>query len=184
MFISVLSGAMIAIALVAQADRFGRTFVMITILILITVLVVGLATIGRVRRINNDDLQWVIGMNRIRNAYLELHPELEKYFISSRYDDWPGITATLNMQDVPSSGLGALLHGMQTLPGTLGTVVAIVSAALVGLIALELGASTAVCVVVAVLAFFLTFALLGYWGFRSINTYWKALSPRFAQPPR
>jgi hypothetical protein len=157
---------------------------MITILILITVLVVGLATIGRVRRINNDDLQWVIGMNRIRNAYLELHPELEKYFISSRYDDWPGITATLNMQDVPSRGLGALLHGVQTLPGTLGTVVAIVSAALAGLIALELGASTAVCVVVAVLAFFLAFGLLGYWGFKSINAYWKTLSPKFAHPPR
>jgi hypothetical protein len=184
MFISVLSGAMIAIALVAQADRFGRTFVMITILILITVLVVGLATIGRVRRINNDDLQWVIGMNRIRNAYLELHPELEKYFISSHYDDWPGITATLNMQDVPSRGLGALLHGVQTLPGTLGTVVAIVSAALAGLIALELGASTAVCVVVAVLAFFLAFGLLGYWGVKSINAYWKTLSPKFAHPPR
>ena len=48
----------------------------------------------RVHTINHDDLQWVIGMNRIRSAYLDLHPELEKYFVSSRYDDWPGITAS------------------------------------------------------------------------------------------
>jgi hypothetical protein len=183
MFISVLSGAMIAIALVAQADRFGRTFAMIAILILITVLLVGLATIGRVQRINNDDLQWVIGMNRIRNAYLELHPELEKYFVSSRYDDWPGITATMNMQDVPTRGLGAVLHGLQTLPGMLGTVVGIVAAALVGLIAWELDASPAVSVVAAVVAFFLTCGLLGFWAFKGITAYWKTLSPRFAPPP-
>lgn len=37
MFISILSGARIAIAPVAQADRFDSNFVMITILILITV---------------------------------------------------------------------------------------------------------------------------------------------------
>jgi hypothetical protein len=157
---------------------------MITILILFTVLVVGLATIGRVHRINNDDLQWVAGMNRIRNAYLELHPELEKYFVSSRYDDWPGISATLNMQDVPSRGLGAILHGMQTLPGMLGTVVAIVAAALVGLIAWELGASPAICVVAAVAAFLATCVLLGLWAMKAITAYWKDLSPRFAHPPR
>jgi lipopolysaccharide export LptBFGC system permease protein LptF len=185
MFISVLSGAMIAIALVAQADRFGETFVMVTILILVTVVFVGLATIGRVLTINKDDLQWVIGMNRIRNAYLELHPELEKYFISSRYDDWPGIAATLNIQEELSQrGFKGLLHGLQTLPGTLGTLVAIVAAALGGLIARELGASQVICVVLAVAAFFFANALLAFWGFKSFAGFWKGLSPKFTQPPR
>jgi hypothetical protein len=183
-FVSVLSGAMISIALVAQADRFGPTFVMITILILITVLLVGLATIGRVHDINHDDLHWVIGMNRIRNAYLELHPELEKYFVSSRYDDWPGIATTMNLEQVPQRGFKGFLHGMQTLPGTLGIVVAIVAAALAGLIAQELGAPKVVCIVIAVAAFFGAAAALAVWGFKGIAGFWRNLSPRFAQPPR
>ena len=184
MFISVLSGAMIAIALVAEADHFGRTFAMIAILILITVLFVGVATIGRVQTINKDDLQWVIGMNRIRNAYLELHPELEKYFVSSRYDDWPGIATTMRLDKVPQRGLKAILHALQTLPGTLRTIVSIVAAALVGLIAAELGAPTAVCVLIAVAAFFLAAVVLAVWGFKSISGFWKDISPRFTPPPR
>jgi hypothetical protein len=172
-FISVLSGAMIAIALVAQADRFGQTFVLITILILVTVLFVGLATIGRVHTINHDDLQWVIGMNRIRSAYLDLHPELEKYFVSSRYDDWPGIAATLNITNVSRRGYKGLLHGLQTLPATLA-----------GLIAKELGAPTVVCVVAAVAAFLIANVLLAIWGFRSIAGFWNNLSPKFTKPPR
>jgi hypothetical protein len=183
-FISVLSGAMIAIALVAQADRFGQTFVLITILILVTVLFVGLATIGRVHTINHDDLQWVIGMNRIRSAYLDLHPELEKYFVSSRYDDWPGIAATLNITNVSRRGYKGLLHGLQTLPGTLGTIVSIVVATLAGLIAKELGAPTVVCVVAAVAAFLIANVLLAIWGFRSIAGFWNNLSPKFTKPPR
>jgi hypothetical protein len=184
MFISVLSGAMIAIALVAQADHFGRTFVMITILILVTVLFVGLATIRRVGAINYDDLHWVVGMNRIRNAYLELHPELEKYFVSSRYDDWPGIATTLHMEKVPRRGLKGLWHGLSTLPGTLSTIVAIVAAALGGLIAQGLGASPAVCMLVAVATFLLAGVLLAISGFKSITGFWKDLAPKFPQPPR
>jgi hypothetical protein len=183
-FISVLSGAMIAIALVAQADRFGSTFVMISILILFTVLLVGLATIGRVHTINHDDLHWVMGMNRIRNAYLELHPELEKYFVSSPYDDWPGIATTMNLDQTPQRGFKSFLHGMQTLPGTLNAIVAIVAAALAGLITQELGAPKVVCIVIAVAAFFAVAACLALWAMKGIAGFWRNLSPRFAQPPR
>lgn len=40
---------------------------------------VGVVTIARIHTINNDDLRWVIAMNRIRNVYLELHPELDSF---------------------------------------------------------------------------------------------------------
>ena len=182
MFISVLSGAMIAIALVAQADHFGRTFVTITILILVVVIFVGFATVGRIGAVNGDDMHWVMGMNRIRNAYLELHPELEKYFITSRYDDWPGIAKTMNMESVPQRGLGGLLHGLQTLTGTLSVIVSIVAAALGGLIALDFGAPPELSVSTGIAAFILVMVLLGAWGFTSISAFWKALAPKFPQP--
>jgi len=64
-FLAILSGAMIALALVAQADRFGPVFVAIAIPLLSLVLYAGIATVGRLMMLNRDDYRWVIGMNRL-----------------------------------------------------------------------------------------------------------------------
>src|SRR5579864_6702487 len=80
MFLTILSGAVIALALVAQADHFGAAFISIAIFMLSVVFVVGVFTVARLMSLNRDDYRWVLGMNRLRKAYLELHPELEPYF--------------------------------------------------------------------------------------------------------
>src|SRR5437016_13807343 len=54
-FLAILSGALIALALVAQADRFGETFIAIAIPMLLVVLFAGIATISRLMRLNRDD---------------------------------------------------------------------------------------------------------------------------------
>src|SRR6266851_252681 len=89
MFLAILSGAVIALALVAQADRFGPTFIAVAIFMLTVVLFVGVATVARLMMLNRDDYRWVVGMNRLRRAYLDLHPELEPNFVTSPYDDLP-----------------------------------------------------------------------------------------------
>src|SRR6202011_5161434 len=81
-FLAILSGALIALALVAQADHFGAIFIWIAIPMLALVIFTGLATISRLTVLNGDDYRWVIGMNRLRHAYVDLHPELEQYFIT------------------------------------------------------------------------------------------------------
>src|SRR6267378_5074968 len=96
-FLAILSGAVIALALVAQADRFGPTFILIAILTLAVVLFAGLATISRLTQLNQDDYRWVIAMNRLRHGYLDLHPELEPNFTSSQYDDLRGALLTLGI---------------------------------------------------------------------------------------
>src|SRR5438132_3009706 len=88
-FLAILSGAMIALALVAQVDHFGRTFIAIAIPMLSIVLFAGIATVARLMALNRDDYRWVIGMNRLRNAYLALHPELDPHLVASPYDDVP-----------------------------------------------------------------------------------------------
>jgi hypothetical protein len=132
MFFSVLSGAVISLALIAQAGRFGETFIAAAILVLSVVFFVGVATIARLMAVNLDDLRWVIGMNRFRHTYLELHPELEQYFITGWHDDERGIFLTLGMEGLPnrSSRIGNIAHGFQTLPGMLGVIVAEVAGAL------------------------------------------------------
>src|SRR5260370_22042056 len=95
MFLGILSGAVIALALVAQADRFGTTFIAVAIFMLAVVFFVGVATVRRLLMLNLDDYRWVVGMNRLRHAYLEMHPELEPNFITSLYDDLPRALRTL-----------------------------------------------------------------------------------------
>jgi hypothetical protein len=53
------------------------------------VLLVGVATVLRLSDANTDDFWLVVGMNRLRHAYLELAPELEPYFVTAHHDDEP-----------------------------------------------------------------------------------------------
>lgn len=87
MFLSLLTGAVVALALVAQATAFGEGFVLFALLILPVVLFIGLATYVRLLEINNEDYVWVRGMNRLRGAYLEIDPQLAQWFTTGTTDD-------------------------------------------------------------------------------------------------
>ncbi|HEV2028156.1 MAG TPA: hypothetical protein VGS16_06435 [Candidatus Dormibacteraeota bacterium] len=183
MFFSVLSGAVISLALIAQAGRFGDTFIVAAIMLLSTVLFVGYATIGRLIVINLDDLRWVVGMNRLRHAYMEMHPELEQYFSAGWHDDARGISLTMGLEGMPHrSRLANLAHGVQTLPGMLGVIVAVVAGALGALIAVAFGAPQILAVGAGVAASLLSIGVVFVLGWRSIRGYAKGLAPRFPTP--
>ena len=95
MYLSTLSGAMVALGLVAGISALGHLFTVFALVILPVVLFVGIATFVRMGAINYHDAMTVIGMNRIRRAYLELVPELEPYFVMGTHDDPPGIAITM-----------------------------------------------------------------------------------------
>jgi hypothetical protein len=184
MFLAILSGAVIALALVAQADRFGPVFISIAIFMLSVVLLVGVFTIARLMSLNRDDFRWVIGMNRLRNAYLALHPELEPHFVTSPYDDLPGALRTLGLDGSGVDRIGSAFHGFQTLPGMLSLIVSAVAGAIGGLIAVGFGASEAVVVVAGIASFLLMGALIGWWGRRSVRQLNPELVSRFPSPPK
>src|SRR5260221_2947614 len=166
-FLAILSGAVIALALVAQADHFGPAFIAIAIVTLSVVLFTGIATIGRLMQLNGDDQRWVIAMNRVRNAYLELHPDLAQHFTTSPYDDLPGALQTLGIDMTATRSVGSALHVFQTLPGMLSVIVAAVAGALGGLVAFALSLVTAAVIAPGAAAFVLTVMLVRLWGRRS-----------------
>jgi hypothetical protein len=182
MFLAILSGAVIALALVAQADRFGQTFIWVAILTLLVVLFAGVATIARLMALNRDDFRWVIGMNRLRHGYLELHPELEPNFITSPFDDVPGALRTLGIDVRASRGLGSTLHVFQTLPGMLSVIVAAVAGAIGALAAEAIPIGQVGVVLAAAGAFVLAVVLMGIWGRRSFGRDDPSLAPRFPSP--
>jgi hypothetical protein len=181
-FLAILSGAVIALALVAQADQFGPTFILIAILTLSVVFFAGLATISRLTQLNRDDFRWVIGMNRLRHGYLELYPELEPNFTTSPYDDVPGALKTIGIDVTAAPGLGSAMHVFQTLPGMLSVIVAAVAGAIGALAALAIGLPSLVVVLLGAAVFVLAVLLMGIWSQRSFGHQDPSLAARFPSP--
>lgn len=151
MFLSTLTGGIVALALVAQASEFGEGFTLFALVILPILLVIGVATYIRLGASNYHEAMCVVGMNRIRAAYLELAPDLERYFVMSAHDDAIGIGTTMGVQ--PG---GRLTWIGQMLAGT-PTVVMMLNAVLAGVIAAVASLRLGVAVSAA-----LGFGLLGF----------------------
>ena len=167
MFLAILSGAVIALALIAQADRFGAVFISTAIFMLAVVYFVGVATIRRLIMLNRDDFTWVLAMNRLRHAYLELHPELEPNFITSPHDDLAGALQTLGLSRDNAPLMGSIVHGFVTLPGMLGAIVSAVGAGIAALAAVGFGAPAYGVLLAGVAAFAVSLTALFRSGRRS-----------------
>ncbi len=182
MFLAILSGSVIALALIAQADRFGTVFTVIAIFMLAIVFFTGVATIRRLMMLNRDDYHVVVGMNRLRHGYFDLHPELEPYFITSQFDDLPGALRTLGIAVETAQGMGTFFHGFVTLPGMVGVIVASVGGAIGGLAAIGFGAPPYVAILAGAVVFSAVEALIYRTGRRSFRRFGPSIEPRFPTP--
>lgn len=95
--LTVSSAAIVALALVAQASGFGPTFQGLAIGLAAIVLLLGTLTAVRVYNASTDDLSLVMGMNRLRAAYVALDPGIEPYLIAGFTDDLAGVDRTYGM---------------------------------------------------------------------------------------
>jgi hypothetical protein len=168
MFLTLLSGATVALALVAQASSFGEGFGLFALLILPVVLFIGLTTYVRLLEINNEDYVWVRGMNRLRGAYVEIDPELATYFLTGTTEDAEGIFRTFgSMPGVQNNLDTGLFHGFVTTPTTIAFVDSMLAAVLVAIVAMQVNMGMGSASGIGILAFFVTFAALGFFGYRS-----------------
>ena len=134
MFLTTLSAAVVALALIAQATDFGESFRIFALVVLPAVLVLGFGTLIRLGDALTEDVWLVFGMNRLRHAYLEIAPDLEPYFITSHHDDVRGAMQTYGPDAGPRPS--------RILSAT-PTVVAVIDAMIVGVIvALLIGLAT------------------------------------------
>jgi len=181
MFLTTLSGAIVALGLVGGATGFGESFTLFALVILPVALFIGLATWIRLGASNYHEALCVIGMNRIRAAYLQLAPDLESYFVMSAHDDFPGIGVTMGVQ--PGGGRGFWLA--QMLAGT-PTVVMVLNAVLAGAIAaiatLRIGGSTAMVLVAGAAGFVIVVVVLEWNVQRGVGRLRAGLKPLFPTP--
>ena len=169
MFLSTLSASTVALALAGPAMSFGQAFPLFALVVLSVTLFLGLATYVRLLQVNNEDLYWVAGMNKIRAAYTRLSPGIEDDFVTGSSLDTDGMARTFGALDVTSSV--SPLHMLVTTPA----VVAVISSAIAGvmssLVAGQLGAAVEGAVVIGIGAFLVAVAGLVEYGRREANRY-------------
>lgn len=180
MFLSALSGAIVAIALVAQASDFGEGFVLFALVILPIVLFIGLATWVRLGASNYHDALCVAGMNRIRGAYLELAPHLARYFVMSAHDDMRGVGATMAI----GPGGGSLLHFLAATPAVIGVLNSVLAAVIASLAGVQVGGGVPVALALALVGFLVAIAGQGWYARREIMRGQADLQPIFPSPDR
>ena len=178
-FIASLTGSVVALALVGQATDFGDAFVAFALVLLPVVFFLGVVTIVRLSQVNFEDAVWVQGMNRIRNAYLELAPELEPYFVTSKHDDPEGILASslAGQRVVPP------FQAFVAIPGVVAVLDSVVAGATAAVAGLGFGLETAGAVVLGAVTFVAALGAFVAFGVRAISAYQRDLVVRFPSPP-
>ena len=178
MFLTTLSGAMVALALVAQASGFKTEFVLFALVVLPVTLFVGVTTFLRMGASNWHDAQCVLGMNRIRGAYLEIAPDLARYFVMSPHDDPAGIGVTMSMP--PSTSF--VVHLIAGTPNVVLALNGVLAGVIVALIGLQLGLVAVAAVGIGAVVFLVTVALHVRYAIRSVQTGQASITPLFPSP--
>lgn len=178
MFLSTLSGAIIALALVAQATSFGQGFMLFALVILPVVLFIGVTTVIRLGASTYHDGVCVVGMNRIRAGYLELAPDLERFFVMGVHDDLKGLGVTMGLKP----GDSPLLLATSSTPALVSVLNAVLVGVIMALIGLQLGVGTAGVLILAVMGVVVTFAIFARWGMRQMQRDASSLRPIFPSP--
>ena len=99
-FVAALSGAVVALALVAQATDFGSGFVAFALVLLPVVFFLGCATVARLGQVNIEDAHWVKG-NEIESV-----TRTSSWLPSSSPTSWRAPTTT-RPESVSPRWLGA-----------------------------------------------------------------------------
>jgi hypothetical protein len=176
-FLTLVSAGLLALGLLGNATQFRGWFGVAALGILLLLALLGMITAMRVYNTGTDDLMYVIAMNRLRGAYLDLDPGLERYLVSSPNDDQSGAERTYYAYGPRRSQLFA--SSMM--------IITVVESAVLGLlaggIAVAFGADIIVAVVIGILIALL--AVFGWlaWGYRTYRHVLDTHRPLRTTPP-
>jgi hypothetical protein len=177
-FVAALTGSVVALALVAQATEFETGFVTFALVLLPVVYFLGVVTIVRLAQVTWEDALWVQGMNRIRHAYLEMAPELERYFVTSHHDDDLGIllsSVAMRAQPPPTQAFVAV-------PGVVAVIDSVVAGAIAGIAGIGLDLGTAAALILGIAFFLLSLAGFAAWAMRIVARYRTEIESLFPSP--
>ena len=175
-----LSASIIALALLADATGFGAQTTTLALVLLPVVFFLGIAAYARLVQINTEEFQLVLAMNRLRHAYLQIEPGLERYLTTGHHDDERGVIATY-MLDRPSRQW-LWVHFLVNTPTIVATVDAALAAAIVVLLLQIAEAGRAAAVAGGAVAFVVVWGVLFRLQLHTLGPF-RDKTPRFPTPP-
>lgn len=165
MFLTFLSATLIVVGFLISSPTLSGAVLPVTGLLLAVDLFIGLATIGRLAGAAGEEFTAIRGMNRIRHAYSEMVPGIDRYFVSPIHDDARGVLSMFGDAG-GNSVLEGIAHGLTTTIGMLMVVNCVLVAALIGVIATGAGGSTIVAIGLGVIGFAAMFGVFTYAGMK------------------
>ncbi|MBW8870703.1 MAG: hypothetical protein JF618_00500 [Leifsonia sp.] len=173
-FLTLVSAGLVTLGFLGQASGFRGWFGAASLGVLLALALLGLVTEIRAFNTASEDLMYVVAMNRLRAAYVELDPGLERYLMASAHDDEAGAVATYHF---------FYRRGTSPVLGSSMMIITIVEGIVVGLLAggtsWALGAHP---IVAAVIGAVVTVAVVGVSLFLGMRMYRKTF--RFHRPLR
>lgn len=163
-FLTLVSAGLVTIGLLGQATDFRGWFGPASLAILAFLALIGFMTQIRVMNVSEEDMMYVVAMNRIRGAYVDIDPQLAEIFLASAHDDEAGMKRTYSFLRI---------RGASVLLGSSVLLLIVVNACVLGLLAGSVVVSVGgefwlatVSGVIAGLLFALAFVLFGGYGYR------------------
>jgi hypothetical protein len=178
MFLSTLSFSAVSLALVAQATGFGEAFRLFALVVLPVVLFLGIGTMLRLDNAGHHDVQCIIGMNRIRAGYLELAPDLDRYFVMGTTDDRRGIELT--MANMPTRSASSAF--LAAIPFQIAVLNSVLVGVIAALAAVQLGSSMNASIVVGAAGFACAIVMFIWYERRTLSVLIGDYQPRFPGP--
>ena len=93
-FLTLVSAGLVTLGMLGQATGFRGWFGVAALGVLALLVMVGVMTLLRAFNSATEDLMYVLAMNRLRGAYLDLDPGLARYFMMAAEDDRAGAERT------------------------------------------------------------------------------------------
>ena len=165
LYLGAVSSSLVALAFIGQISEMGNAFIVFALILLPSLIFLGVVTFIRVYQTGTEDMVASRGINRIRHYYVEVAPQLEKYFILSTHDDMKGMLSNMGVQKQGWWQLFVSTHG---LVGVINSILAAVFAGLVTTTFLN------VTMVLAVVMGVIVFVVSELLHFRYQNTAYEA----------
>ncbi len=182
MFMTFVTGSLVALGFVSQASGFSREFLIVAAVVLGIDLLIGLTTLGRISDATVEEFRALQGMARLRHAYLEMVPTLRPYLSTSDHDDFRGVLEAYASASVHRSVLVDVAHGLTTTTGMVGLICSVVAGALGAALVLLTGAAGVVAIAGALGAAVGLFVVLTVFIVRSVGRIDRSLEVRFPRP--
>jgi hypothetical protein len=159
-FLTLVSAGLVTLGVLGNATEFRGWFGIAALGVLFLLVLLGLITLLRAYNTATEDLMYVLAMNRLRGAYLDLDPGIERYFLMSADDDRLGAERTYHyfFARGPSQ---VFASSMMIITVVTAAVAGLFAGSLAGALGLPVGVAVTIGILVG-LALFLGFLVRGY----------------------